>query len=222
MAKAAATKPTRFKGPLVVTLRGAGSGGKDFTFGSAGPVGAGSDIGLRVQVPTGQTADSLIVEKPDGTTIFRIDQNGALYPGGVSASFQQAQVSLTAANIKGMYAAPVQILAAPGAGLAIVVSQILVELVTTATQFANGGIVGFQYDSTANLAGTLVHAGSIPASVVNAAAGTTLTGLWASSGSNGLTIPSNKGIYISNQTGAFITGTGTGTVWIEYSILTLV
>jgi hypothetical protein len=65
------TKPTRFKGPTVVTLRGAGSLGNDPL-----TIGAGSDIGLDIQVPIGQTANCFQISKPDGTVIYSIDANG--------------------------------------------------------------------------------------------------------------------------------------------------
>lgn len=65
------TKPTRFRGPTVVSLRGAGSQGHEST------VGAGSDVGLDVQVPTNQTANCIQITKPDGTVIYSIGPNGA-------------------------------------------------------------------------------------------------------------------------------------------------
>jgi len=195
--------------------------------GNAPSKGSGGDVALIVRVPSTQSVPCLSVRSQPvngaATDLFDVDQAGNIsaLSGVGSLTWQQAQLALTAAQLKAMYAAPVQILAAPGAGLAIVVQEILFELTTTATAFANGGIVGFQYDSTANLAGTLVHGGSIPAAVITAGAGTTVTGLWAAPGANGLTIPANKGLFISNQTAAFITGTGTAKVWISYGLLTL-
>lgn len=61
---------TRFKGPTAITLRGAGSSGND-------PYkSAGTDVGLRIQVPLNQTAPALTIEKPDGTVIYSIDASG--------------------------------------------------------------------------------------------------------------------------------------------------
>lgn len=217
------TGATRFKGPTIITLRGAGSKGKEYTLGGVAPVGTGLDVGLSVQIPTGQSANAFQVEQPDGTVIAQIDANGNFAQSGVLGAVQAVkQVTLTAANLIAMYTTPVAIVPAPGAGVALVVSQILFQLKATSTAFSGGGIVVFQYDTTAHGAGTLVHAGSIPATVVNAgSAGSTVTGLWAASGSNGLTVPANKGIYISNQTGVFAAGTGTAIVTISYDILTL-
>ena len=66
------SKPTRFRGPTVVTLRGAGSLGHD-----AQTVGAGGDVGLDIQIPTSQTANAFQITKPDGTVIYAIGPNGA-------------------------------------------------------------------------------------------------------------------------------------------------
>lgn len=211
------TGNTRIRGPLLVTLPGGGSKGHD-----AQTVGVGLNVGLSVQVPTGQTANTIQVEKPDGTVVAAFDSNGNIATlGGLSSlTMAQALVPLTAAQINGMFAAPVQILAAPGTGLSIIVQQILFEITTTATQFAAGGVAGFQYDSTINGAGVIVHAGAIPVATITATAGTTVTGLWAASGANGLVVPANKGIFFSNLTQAFTTGTGTAKVWITYGILT--
>ncbi len=217
------TGSTRVRGPLIVALRGASSKGKENTYGGVGPVGVGLDVGLSVQIPVGQTANSMQVEQPDGTVVQAFDGSGNLsvLSGVASLTWQQALVTLTAAQLIAMYATPVQILPAPAAGKAIIVEQVIFEMNSTATQFTGGGIVGFQYDSAANhLGGTVVHAGSIPAAVVTAVAGQSLTGLWAASGTNGLTMPTAKGIFISNQTAAFATGTGTAKVWISYCILT--
>jgi hypothetical protein len=69
-------KPTRFKTPLVVTLRGAGSQGNENKFGGVTSPGAGLDVGLDIQLPTAQTANALQITKPDGTVITSFDSAG--------------------------------------------------------------------------------------------------------------------------------------------------
>lgn len=130
---------------------------------------------------------------------------------------QSTSVSLTAANILAMNGTPVTIIAAPGAGKAIIVNQILFEMTTTSTQFANGGTVNFQYHGTS----TNVHSSTIPASVVTATAGTTNTLLAQNTAANGITVPANTAVEITNGTAPFITGTGTAKVQIWYSVITL-
>ena len=82
-------KPTRFRGPAVVTLRGAGSSGNDPLI-----VGAGSDVGLRIQIPMAQTAFAFTIEQPDGTVIFSIDKTGTILP--VPAIFSRLEARVAA------------------------------------------------------------------------------------------------------------------------------
>jgi hypothetical protein len=76
-------KTTRFRGPTEVTLRGAGASGND-------PLlkGSGLDIGLRIAIPTTQTAQALTIEKPEGTIIYQIDAAGgaAIIPATITAA----------------------------------------------------------------------------------------------------------------------------------------
>ena len=132
-------------------------------------------------------------------------------------AMQLASVALTAAQIIAMSATPVSILPAPGAGKALVVNDIVVEAKTTSTQFTGGGAVSCVYHGGA----TACHAGSVPASVITAAAGTTATQLGPPVATNGTTLPANTGIDVTNATAAFAAGTGTLTVFIHYRIVTL-
>lgn len=134
------------------------------------------------------------------------------------SAWQEKVVALTAANILAMNGAPVAILAAPGAGKALIVESIVVEVKRTSTAFANGGAVSFTYTTTTT---SVPHAGSIPATVFTGAAGTVVHALGPNVGTNGLVIPANEGISITNATAAFITGTGTAYVWVKYRIVTL-
>ena len=72
-----AQKRTRFLGGVDVTLRGAGSSGNDPL-----KVGDGTDVGLKIQIPTAQTANAFQIEQPAGTVIFAIGPNGAPSPAG--------------------------------------------------------------------------------------------------------------------------------------------
>jgi len=124
------------------------------------------------------------------------------------------QVNLSSANILAMNATPVTLIAAPGAGKIVIVEDILLKMVTTATAYANGGAVEFRYTDGS---GAKVTA-DIAAAVITAGAGTTYTkvgGVIAS-----LTPVANAPIVITNATAAFITGTGTGVLTIKYRIVT--
>jgi predicted RecA/RadA family phage recombinase len=150
----------------------------------------------------------------DATVRVRLDGTKAGTDPGVT---QTAVVSLTAAQILAMFGTPVSILPAPGAGKAIVVENIAVEIVTTATQFASGGVVHFYYHGLT----VELMAQNIAAASVNAAAGTATFFLSPVQTAGGSVISTNLGIDITNATAAFTTGTGTMKVFIKYRTITL-
>jgi hypothetical protein len=215
-------RPSRFKGSVAITLRGAGSGGNDPL-----KIGDGGDVGLSIDLPTGQTVNAIQVAKPQsGAILFQVDQNGNVVSGGAVNAVQFAlQLQLTAAQLIAMYAAPVAIILAQPAGTGIVVDQITFQMKATATAFTGGGIVTFQYGVSVHGGGTLVHAGSIPAAVITAgSAGSTLTLLSPTAAASGLTVPTDgttaSGLYISNATAPFAAGTGIGIVTVQGQYIT--
>lgn len=126
-------------------------------------------------------------------------------------------VTVTSAQILAMNAAPVSVLSAPAAGFALVVNNILVEIITTATPYANGGVVTFVYHGGS----VACHAGSITAATITAGAGTVFNQLGPAVQANGSIVPSATGIDVTNATAPFITGTGTLKVFFEYSVVQL-
>lgn len=169
-----------------------------------------------------------------GPTILSPGQVGTYFSDGIGTWYAEsgssggagagalitAQVALTSANILAMYATPVQIVAAPGAGKILVADTIVTEWVPTATQYAAGGAVIFQYDSTINGAGVNTCNTTIAAAIVNAATEDTTilrgSGTVAAAASGFL----NKGLFISNASGAFTTGTGVARITISYRVYT--
>jgi hypothetical protein len=137
----------------------------------------------------------------------------------VGVLYQQVkQVSLTAANLLAMYTTPVEVVPAV-AGKSIIVDSVEFDITRTATQFTGGGVVNVQYANTANGAGTKMHA-DIAAAVVTAGAGRTITSRIptvlsdiASASIVGI------GLYISNATAIFETGTGTAVVTVRYHLV---
>lgn len=124
------------------------------------------------------------------------------------------RVALSAAEILALNATPKVLITAPGAARVIVVRRIVLKMVRTATQFANGGALEIRYT---NGSGAKVSA-DIAATVVTGAAGTdynTVAGVVTS-----LTPVANAAIVLTNATAAFITGTGVGVVTIDYEIYT--
>ncbi len=130
-----------------------------------------------------------------------------------SAIIQHATVNISSANIPAMYATPVVLIAAPAAGKNIIVQKVEFTMTTTGTAYANGGAVHFQIANTAHGAGTDTAA-TVAAGIVTAGAGT----------SYAVQIPVSyvgtaaTGLYISNDTAPFITGTGTAIVDVWYAV----
>lgn len=131
---------------------------------------------------------------------------------------QAVKVPLTAAQIIGMYAAPV--LVVPGVtGKSIYIHRVIFDITRTATAFTGGGVVNVQYDSTVNGAGTSTHA-DISAATVTGAAGKTHTNKIPLVQDNiAAASIEGKGLYISNKTAAFAAGTGTATVTVFYHVI---
>lgn len=126
-------------------------------------------------------------------------------------------IPLTSANLIGMYAAPVKLLDPQTGTKAIIVTKAVLTMTRTATAFTGGGAVIVQYGSTVNGGGTQSLDSTIAATVVTGSAGTTVTVR------NGAVISDlagasirNAGLYISNATAAFATGTGTATLDLWY------
>jgi hypothetical protein len=122
-------------------------------------------------------------------------------------------VAITAAEFNGMYAAPKLLLAAGGANTLQVLVQLQLAMTYGAAAFAGGGVAAVQYDSTINGAGVIAST-TLSAATFQAAASTTFTfnpGVVALPFSTTV----NKGLYLSNLTGAFTTGDSTfvGHLW---------
>lgn len=134
-----------------------------------------------------------------------------------ATTIKYAVVTLSAAQFLGMYVSPVQLVAAPGANLQITVHRVMAFLDYGTTQFAAGGNIFAQYDSTTLGAGTAAT-GVIAAAGVNAA---TVDSTFQLSGTQAVAASSttvNKGVYLTNASGAFTTGDSTFKVAIWYSV----
>lgn len=113
-------------------------------------------------------------------------------------------VAISAANFNGMYATPKLLLAAGGANTLQVLAQMQLVMTYGSANYANGGVAAIQYDSTAHGAG-IIASTTLSAATFQAAASTVFT-------FNAGVVPLpfattvNKGLYLSNITGAFDTG----------------
>lgn len=150
------------------------------------------------------------------TSTGRLDALDALNAttGGTTAigSVRKVLVNITSANILAMNGAPVTVVAAQGAGTTIALRKCVAIFDSTATTYANGGVIYLSYNSTTpitnNLAATFVTAGDKVYS---------LNPLVAAGGNNMLV---NTALTITNDTAAFITGTGVIRLLVEYEVVT--
>jgi len=168
------------------------------TFAKFQQVGAAS----LVANPTGGTANVQAVTLGNGLSFSGTTLQ--VNPGLA----QQATVALTLAQFLGMYATPVQILAAPGAGLMNIVDSLYINGVYGSAALAGGGVVGAQYGNTAHLAGEQASATEAAADFI-AMAANTMFRIGGGLGTGALTSGAiNTAIYLSNATAAFTGGTG--------------
>lgn len=134
---------------------------------------------------------------------------------------QRALGTITSAQmLAGLYAHPVQLIAAPGANKMIVGIDASLALVYNSIQYANGGAVIFQYDSTVHGAGTNLFATTVAASDLNGAASGSQLLIGVAQAFNANTF-ANKGVYLSCATGEFTAGNSTLVYDIAYRVVNL-
>ena len=133
---------------------------------------------------------------------------------------QYATVAITASEFNGMYAAPKQLVAAGGANTLIVLDKVDLLMTYVGANYASGGVAAVQYDNTANGAGVIASS-TLAAATFQAAASTGFmfnTGVVAQT----FTTCVNKGLFISNVTGAFTTGDSTFVAHVWYKVVATV
>lgn len=182
-------------------------GGLKARTGSGAPTNGSSGTDATFAAP-----NSIYIDKAANGAIW---QNIGTQAAPVWSPLTPVLVNVSSANILAMNGAPVTLIAAPPAGYSLIVNNILAEIITTATQYASGGVVTFPYHGGA----VATHAGSITAATINAGAGTVLNQLGPAVAANGSIVPTATGVDITNATGAFTTGTGTMKVFFSYSII---
>lgn len=130
-----------------------------------------------------------------------------------------AAVPISAAEWNGMYAAPKLLVAAPGANKLVVVNNIVLAMTFVSAQYAAGGAVIAQYDSTVHGAGTNAGSATIAAATVTGLAASSSLGITAFTAATAYSTSVNKGVYLSNATAAFTTGDGTWIAHVWYRIV---
>jgi hypothetical protein len=128
-----------------------------------------------------------------------------------------AAVAISAAEFNGMYAAPKLLVAAGGANTLLVLHRLDLLMTYVGANYAAGGVAAVQYDSTINGAGVIAST-TLSAATFQAAAS---TGFMFNTGVVPQTFSTcvNKGLYLSNITGAFTTGDSTFVAHVWYSVI---
>jgi hypothetical protein len=164
--------------------------------------------------PTGGTTEVSEITLGNGlefsSTTLRVPLTNLVY----------TSVAITAAEFNGMYDAPKELIAAQGANTLIVVDQMVLAMTFVAAAYAAGGVVAAQYDSTVHGGGVLAT-NSQQASDFQAAASDAFIFKGASGDDSDALFSAavNKGIYLSNATGAFTTGDGTWVAHLWYRVI---
>lgn len=151
----------------------------------------------------------------------KIANNAVDYTQLAADVVQIATVSLTSAQILGMYATPVQLIAAQGAGKLIIVDDIIWDIAFVSAQYAAGGAIAAQYGNTIHGGGPAAS-GTLAAATLNAVAASTYI---SEAGAGGVldvatTSALNTAVYLSNATAAFTTGNSTATLYVRYRVIT--
>lgn len=159
-------------------------------------------VGNSSNIATGVTASGDLTN--NNTGVFTI-ANNAVTSAKIAANIRKyATVSISAAAFNGMYATPIQLVAAGGANTLLVLDQLQLVMTYNSAAYAAGGTAAVQYDSTANGAGVIAST-TLANTAFQAAASSTFT---MNPGVVVLPFATtvNKGLYLSNISGAFTTG----------------
>lgn len=128
-----------------------------------------------------------------------------------------ASVAVSATDFKALYSAPKLLLSAPGANKLIIVDNMQLVMTFGSADYAAGGVVAAQYDSTVHGAG-VAATNTEAAADFFAAASTTFRFTRATTVAP-FTTTVNKGLYLSAATQDFTTGDSTFVALVQYHVI---
>jgi hypothetical protein len=152
--------------------------------------------------------DLTLIGGPD----FPINSSGV---AGLAPDLLQRQtLTITSAQLKALFATPVTLLAAPGAGLAILINSAFWNFIFGTVQYTLGGAIQLQYTGqSVNLLNTTLAAADVLAAV-NAQ-----KFMGMATTASGIVVKNNTGIDVQCATQNFATGDGVLNVTIEYKVV---
>lgn len=180
---------------------------------------------IKVLAPTAQmTLDTTAGTYAVGCEILNTADGIKFYNRGTTAvpswesEILTVTVAMTAAQIISNYTTS-QLVIPAYAGKIISLVDFVFDLTGTATQFTGGGVMNLQYDTTANGAGTTLHA-DIAAAVVTGATARVITKRIPKDLSSIATASiTGIGVYMGTKTAVFATGTGTALLKVSYRLV---
>lgn len=132
-------------------------------------------------------------------------------------ALQYIAVPISAAAFNGMYAAPIQLVAAAGANTLLVLDQVRIVETYNSAAYAAGGSVAVQYDSTINGAGVIASTVLANTAFQVTASNTFTMGHGVVAAPFATSV--NKGLYLSNISGAFTTGNSAMVAHVWYKAI---
>lgn len=175
------------------------------------------------------TTDAVLIYYSGGMGFFTYDSANAAFvanpaqAGSILSSMvspllmQYAAIDITAAEFNGMYAAPKLLVAAQGANTLITLHRAELLMTYNSAQYAAGGVVAIQYDSTANGAGIIASTTQAAADFADAVS--TANAFEGGIVKQPFSTCVNKGLYLSNVTQAFTTGDSDMVMHAWYSVV---
>lgn len=144
-------------------------------------------------------------------------KNGRLLAGAsaLGDELQHAYFELSAAEVMAMNGAAIEVIPAPGANKALVVSDIVLMHNAGSAAFAAGGNI------TLNYAGGSAVCGTVAATLVTTSAVDRVAVPIAAAVEAALSAVANKGITITNAAAAFTTGDGTLRGRVNFKVVDL-
>ena len=141
---------------------------------------------------------------PSTTTAVNITLSQVNHGG----TYNYLQVPLTLTQINTMYDTPVLLVPAPASNQIIVVNKFLLDVVYGSAEWTNGGVIAPQWGNAVHGSGTLTTTTTIAATALTSISANQMIGL---TGLVAVTVTSDMlglGVYLSNQSADFATGTG--------------